>query len=195
MEQTRSNRLASIAPNFATAAKPEPPFVRVEPQRIANSGLPKTAATSWEGQDRRGPTRPWKSAAPSQVTPTTHTQTEMTEGATLFSSLMAAPENSPATGIAEGSPATSRAEQNQSLIRTFLSGALGLNRRTVTSPSVSSGDASILESSPVSSLASSPESSPASSPELSLTSNPGERTVIDTQAEVDNVVAFKRAAS
>jgi DivIVA domain-containing protein len=191
-EKTSSNKLTSIAPNFATTAKPELPFVRVEPQRIVNSGLPKTAEDSWDGTDRRGPARPWKSTSASQMTPTTQTQTEMTEGANLFSSLMGAPENSAATGIAEGSPTTSRADQNQSLIRTFLSGALGLNRKTVdSSPSDSLGAASILESSLITSLASSPASSLASS----LTSNPGECTAMDTQAEVDNVVAFKRAAS
>jgi DivIVA domain-containing protein len=179
-EKTSSNKLASIAPNFSTTAKPELPFVRVEPQRIANSGLPKTAAASWEGQDRRGPARPWKSTSTSQMAPSTQTQTEMTEGANLFSSLMGAPENSAATGIAEEKPATSRAEQNQSLIRTFLSGALGLNRKTVgSSRSDSLGAASILKP----------------TLELSLTSNPGEHTAMDTQAEVDNVVAFNRAAS
>jgi DivIVA domain-containing protein len=178
--KTSANKLASIAPNFSSATKPEPPFVRAQPQRIANSGLPKTAAVSWDGEDRRGPTRPWKSTEAGQITPAIHTEMQMTEGANPFSLLTAAQGNSAPMAIFEGNPATSRAEQNQNLIKTFLSGALGRTRKTVeSSPRNTSGYESSLEPTIKSSFAASA----------------GQQSAIDAQTEVDNVVAFKRAAS
>jgi DivIVA domain-containing protein len=187
-EKTGSKKLASIAPNFASDTKPEPPFVRAEPQRIANSGLPKTAAVSWDGEDRRRPTRPWKSTEAVQMTPAIHTETEMIEGANPCSLLTAAQANSAPMAIFDTSRLTSRVEQNQNLIRTFLSGALGRTRKTVeSSPKDPSGYESRLESSVQSTIESTSKSSFALSP--------GKQTATHAQAEVDNVIAFKRAAS
>ncbi len=179
-EQASIIKTPSPTPSFATAAKFEPPFIRTKPQTVANSGLVRSGATNWEGIDRRGSERPWKSAQPIQSIEQCEQAAQVGHIPTLAEVPPAIDEFSVSYATAEntnrGLKPTNRDQDNQNLIRAFLGGALGLERNNRPAPREGSLPGPLQES------------------RLNQSLNSRDQAAVDTP-EVDNVVALKRAAS
>ena len=160
-------KTASLAPNFASASKLEPLFVHTKPQQVANSGLMRASVEPWVGVDRRGPERPWKSSQTSQRANASHSHADLLPATHSVTPVVPPPIQARADGQTNQPQQNSSARdhQNQNLIRAFLDGALGLGRNA---KCVTTGTSDL---------------------------TPSEQTATDTQTEMDNVVAFKRAAS
>jgi hypothetical protein len=158
---------------ISVPAKREPPFVHVKPPQVANSGLGKRDQAHWDGIDRRGPERPWNSAPVVASTNPIVQETSLQDSAQIVAHRLhtgAFPSTSYDPVLSSENSdalALNRELRNRSLIGSFLDGALHRNQRF-------DRDAAKRE----------------------LSQSAVERQIdASLSDEVDNVVAFKRAAS
>jgi DivIVA domain-containing protein len=180
---------------ISVPAKLEPPFVHVKPPQVANSGLGKRDQAQWNGIDRRGPERPWNSAVVNRSADTIAQETSLGNSQQISANHLGAGSfafsayDPVSTGENTAALSIDRERRNQSLIGSFLKRALGQNQtpdRNVANRGV--GQTTVTRPDP-GQILKSPDSG-------QVLKSPDSGQIVKSLAdEVDNVVAFKRAAS
>lgn len=178
---------------ISTTVKLEPPFVHVKPLQVANSGLGKRDQVHWDGINRRGPQRPWNSAPVDQSSHTivreTSLETSLVDSPQIVALHMDAGAfpvgtyDPVSTGESTDAQPIDRELRNRSLIGTFLDRALGRNQTLDRDTSAVLSQTAVEPRIHKARLDHQAES-------------PGSGQIPKSIAhDLDNVVAFKRAAS